>query len=146
VAARLSIRVSTLAATTSLIAAGSIELNVAPVQEGSTSEELAKVVEALGPFDSNYEINLMWTIPASDDVHELFAVAETANDRTAPSGDSGTRLRKANLGTVSVLLWNVFQSESPGIKIGHEVPIPMEFERVKGTGFVEMDERVIPIE
>ncbi|MFB6161792.1 MAG: hypothetical protein ABEJ61_11565 [Haloferacaceae archaeon] len=38
------------------------------------------------------------------------------------------------------------RSESPGIEVGHEPPVRVEFERVKGTGFVEVDERVIPVE
>ncbi|MGM0606689.1 MAG: MTH1187 family thiamine-binding protein [Halobacteriota archaeon] len=54
-------------------------LSVAPVKEGSMSEEVAKAVDALEAFDVAYETNPMGTVIETDDVDELFAAAAAAH-------------------------------------------------------------------
>ncbi|WP_330632340.1 MTH1187 family thiamine-binding protein [Halocatena halophila] len=60
-------------------------LSVAPVQEGSMSEEVAKAVDALDAYDVSYETNPMGTVIEADAVSELFDAVEAAH--TAVSGD-----------------------------------------------------------
>lgn len=60
-------------------------LSVAPVQEGSMSEEVASAVEALEEFDVSYETNPMGTVIETDSVSELFEAVEAAH--TAVDGD-----------------------------------------------------------
>ena len=60
-------------------------LSVAPVIEGSMSEEVAKAVDALEGFDVRYETNPMGTVIEADDVDTLFAAAQTAHE--AVDGD-----------------------------------------------------------
>lgn len=60
-------------------------LSVAPVQEGSMSEEVASAVEALEGFDVSYETNPMGTVIETDSVSELFEAVEAAH--TAVDGD-----------------------------------------------------------
>ncbi|MDG5776027.1 MTH1187 family thiamine-binding protein [Haloarculaceae archaeon H-GB2-1] len=55
-------------------------LSVAPVVEGSMSEEVAKAVAALDGFDVGYETTPMGTIIEADDSAELFAAAQAAHD------------------------------------------------------------------
>ncbi|QCC46731.1 MTH1187 family thiamine-binding protein [Halobellus limi] len=54
-------------------------LSVAPVIEGSMSEEVAKAVDALEGFDVAYETNPMGTVIEADDVGTLFSAAEAAH-------------------------------------------------------------------
>jgi len=60
-------------------------LSVAPVIEGSMSEEVAKAVDALEAFDVRYETNPMGTVIEADDVETLFAAAQAAHE--AVDGD-----------------------------------------------------------
>lgn len=60
-------------------------LSVAPVKEGSMSEEVAKAVDALEEFDVSYETNPMGTVIETERIDELFAAAEAAH--TAIDGD-----------------------------------------------------------
>ena len=60
-------------------------LSVAPVIEGSMSEEVAKAVDALEGFDVRYETNPMGTVIEADDVDTLFAAAQAAHE--AVDGD-----------------------------------------------------------
>jgi len=60
-------------------------LSVAPVIEGSMSEEVAKAVDALAEFDVRYETNPMGTVIEADDVGTLFAAAQAAHE--AVDGD-----------------------------------------------------------
>ncbi|QPV63284.1 MTH1187 family thiamine-binding protein [Halosimplex litoreum] len=60
-------------------------LSVAPVVEGSMSEEVAKAVAALDEFDVGYETTPMGTIIEADDSAELFAAAGAAHE--AVDGD-----------------------------------------------------------
>ncbi|WP_436926988.1 MTH1187 family thiamine-binding protein [Halosimplex amylolyticum] len=55
-------------------------LSVAPVIEGSMSEEVAKAVAALDEFDVGYETTPMGTIIEADDSAELFAAAQAAHE------------------------------------------------------------------
>jgi uncharacterized protein (TIGR00106 family) len=55
-------------------------LSVAPVVEGSMSEEVAKAVAALDEFDVGYETTPMGTIIEADDSAELFAAAHAAHE------------------------------------------------------------------
>ncbi|WP_459192216.1 MTH1187 family thiamine-binding protein [Halosimplex sp. J119] len=55
-------------------------LSVAPVIEGSMSEEVAKAVAALEDFDVGYETTPMGTIIEADDSAELFAAAGAAHE------------------------------------------------------------------
>jgi len=55
-------------------------LSVAPVIEGSMSEEVAKAVAALDEFDVAYETTPMGTIIEADDSAELFAAAAAAHE------------------------------------------------------------------
>ncbi|NEU55944.1 MTH1187 family thiamine-binding protein [Halorussus sp. MSC15.2] len=60
-------------------------LSVAPVVEGSMSEEVAKAVAALDDFDVSYETNPMGTVIEADSTDELFAAAQAAHE--AVDGD-----------------------------------------------------------
>jgi len=60
-------------------------LSVAPVIEGSMSEEVAKAVDALEDFDVQYETNPMGTVIEAGDVGTLFAAAQAAHE--AVDGD-----------------------------------------------------------
>ena len=60
-------------------------LSVAPVQEGSMGEEVAKSVAALDDFDVSYETGPMGTTIEADSVEDLFAAAQAAH--TAVDGD-----------------------------------------------------------
>ena len=55
-------------------------LSVAPVVEGSMSEEVAKAVAALDGFDVGYETTPMGTVIEADDSAELFAAAGAAHE------------------------------------------------------------------
>ena len=55
-------------------------LSVAPVIEGSISEEVAKAVDALEGFDVRYETTPMGTVIEADDVDTLFAAAQAAHE------------------------------------------------------------------
>jgi len=55
-------------------------LSVAPVVEGSMSEEVAKAVAALDEFDVGYETTPMGTVIEADDSPELFAAAGAAHE------------------------------------------------------------------
>jgi uncharacterized protein (TIGR00106 family) len=55
-------------------------LSVAPVVEGSMSEEVAKAVAALDEFDVGYETTPMGTIIEADDTETLFAAARAAHE------------------------------------------------------------------
>jgi len=55
-------------------------LSVAPVVEGSMSEEVAKAVAALEGFDVGYETTPMGTVIEADDSAELFAAAGAAHE------------------------------------------------------------------
>lgn len=55
-------------------------LSVAPVVEGSMSEEVARAVAALDEFDVGYETTPMGTILEADDPAELFAAAQAAHE------------------------------------------------------------------
>jgi len=55
-------------------------LSVAPVIEGSMSEEVAKAVAALDEFEVAYETTPMGTIIEADDSAELFAAAAAAHE------------------------------------------------------------------
>ncbi|SEO27103.1 uncharacterized protein, MTH1187 family [Halogranum amylolyticum] len=54
-------------------------LSVAPVVEGSMSEEVAKAVAALDEFDVAYETNPMGTVVEADDVDTLLAAVGAAH-------------------------------------------------------------------
>jgi uncharacterized protein (TIGR00106 family) len=54
-------------------------LSVAPVVEGSMSDEVAKAVAALDGFDVSYETNPMGTVIEADDVDTLFAAVSAAH-------------------------------------------------------------------
>ncbi|WP_254535480.1 MTH1187 family thiamine-binding protein [Halomarina litorea] len=60
-------------------------LSVAPVVEGSMSEEVAKAVAALDDFDVSYETNPMGTVIEADTIGELLDAVEAAH--TAVDGD-----------------------------------------------------------
>ena len=55
-------------------------LSVAPVVEGSMSEEVTKAVAALDEFDVGYETTPMGTVIEADDSAELFAAAGAAHE------------------------------------------------------------------
>jgi uncharacterized protein (TIGR00106 family) len=55
-------------------------LSVAPVIEGSMSEEVAKAVDALEGFDVRYETNPMGTVIEADDIGTLFSAAQAAHE------------------------------------------------------------------
>lgn len=55
-------------------------LSVAPVIEGSMSEEVAKAVDALDAFDVAYETTPMGTTIEAEDTETLFAAAQAAHD------------------------------------------------------------------
>ncbi|MFB6183852.1 MAG: MTH1187 family thiamine-binding protein [Haloarculaceae archaeon] len=55
-------------------------LSVAPVIEGSMSEQVARAVAALDDFDVAYETTPMGTIVETDDSAELFAAAAAAHE------------------------------------------------------------------
>ncbi|SDY55086.1 MTH1187 family thiamine-binding protein [Halopenitus persicus] len=54
-------------------------LSVAPVIEGSMSEEVAAAVAALDDFPVSYETNPMGTVIEADDVGTLFDAVEAAH-------------------------------------------------------------------
>ena len=54
-------------------------LSVAPVIEGSMSEEVARAVAALDEFDVSYETNPMGTVIEADDVDTLLAAVGAAH-------------------------------------------------------------------
>jgi uncharacterized protein YqgV (UPF0045/DUF77 family) len=54
-------------------------LEVIPQREGSTSEAVARAVEALDEFDVSYETTPTDTIVEADDPSEVFAAAEAAH-------------------------------------------------------------------
>jgi uncharacterized protein (TIGR00106 family) len=54
-------------------------LSVAPVREGSMSEEVAKAVAALDEFDVSYETNPMGTVIEADDADTVFAAVAAAH-------------------------------------------------------------------
>ncbi|MDY6765325.1 MAG: MTH1187 family thiamine-binding protein [Halobacteria archaeon] len=54
-------------------------LSVAPVTEGSMSNEVAKAIEALDEFDISYETNPMGTVIEADSIEEVFDAAEAAH-------------------------------------------------------------------
>ena len=60
-------------------------LSVAPVVEGSMSDEVAKAVAALDDFDVAYETNPMGTVIEAESIDELFAAAQAAHE--AVDGD-----------------------------------------------------------
>ena len=60
-------------------------LSVAPVQEGSMGEEVAKAVAALDEHDVSYETGPMGTTIEADSVEDLFAAVQAAH--TAVDGD-----------------------------------------------------------
>ncbi|SFG49593.1 uncharacterized protein, MTH1187 family [Halopelagius inordinatus] len=55
-------------------------LSVAPVVEGSMSDQVAKAVAALDEFDVSYETNPMGTVIEADDVGTLFDAVEAAHE------------------------------------------------------------------
>ena len=55
-------------------------LSVAPVIEGSMSEEVATAVAALDEFDVSYETNPMGTVIEADDVDTLLAAVGAAHE------------------------------------------------------------------
>lgn len=55
-------------------------LSVAPVIEGSMSEEVAKAVEALAEHDVRYETTAMGTIVEAEDSTDLFEAAQAAHE------------------------------------------------------------------
>ncbi|MFD1569287.1 MTH1187 family thiamine-binding protein [Halorubrum laminariae] len=69
-------------------------LSVAPVIEGSMSEEVAKAVAALDAFDVSYETNPMGTVIESDDADTLFAAAAAAHE--AVDGDRVSTVLKVD--------------------------------------------------
>ena len=69
-------------------------LSVAPVIEGSMSEEVAKAVAALDAFDVSYETNPMGTVIEADDADTLFAAAAAAHD--AVDGDRVSTVLKVD--------------------------------------------------
>ena len=60
-------------------------LSVAPVEEGSMAEEVAKAVEAIDEFAVEYETTAMGTILEAENVGEVFAAARAAHE--AVDGD-----------------------------------------------------------
>ena len=54
-------------------------LSVAPVVEGSMSEQIARAVAALDDYDVSYETNPMGTVIEADDVDELLAAVGAAH-------------------------------------------------------------------
>ncbi|WP_254545256.1 MTH1187 family thiamine-binding protein [Halomarina pelagica] len=54
-------------------------LSVAPVREGSMSEEVAKAVAALDDFDVSYETNPMGTVIEADSIDDLFDAVRAAH-------------------------------------------------------------------
>ena len=54
-------------------------LSVAPVVEGSMSEQVARAVAALDDYDVSYETNPMGTVIEADDVDELLAAVGAAH-------------------------------------------------------------------
>ena len=54
-------------------------LSVAPVVEGSMSEQIAKAVAALDDYDVSYETHPMGTVIETDDVDELLAAVGAAH-------------------------------------------------------------------
>ncbi|GAB3697781.1 thiamine-binding protein [Halorubrum pallidum] len=69
-------------------------LSVAPVIEGSMSEEVAKAVAALDAFDVSYETNPMGTVIEADDADTLFAAAAAAHN--AVDGDRVSTVLKVD--------------------------------------------------
>ena len=55
-------------------------LSVAPVVEGSMSEQVARAVAALDDYDVSYETNPMGTVIEADDVDELLAAVGAAHE------------------------------------------------------------------
>lgn len=60
-------------------------LSVAPVQEGSMGEEVAKAVGALDDSDVSYETNPMGTVIEAESIDELLDAVKAAH--TAVDGD-----------------------------------------------------------
>jgi uncharacterized protein (TIGR00106 family) len=60
-------------------------LSVAPVKEGSMTDEIAKSIEALEEFDVSYETNAMGTVIEAEEIGEVFAAAQAAHE--AVDGD-----------------------------------------------------------
>ena len=56
------------------------ELTVVPIRKGSMSAEIAKAIEALEPFDIDYETTPMGTIIEAESASELFAAARAAHE------------------------------------------------------------------
>ncbi|MFC7154209.1 MTH1187 family thiamine-binding protein [Halomarina halobia] len=54
-------------------------LSVAPVREGSMSEEVAKAVAALDDFDVSYETNPMGTVIEADSIDDLLDAVRAAH-------------------------------------------------------------------
>ena len=54
-------------------------LSVAPVVEGSMSEQVARAVATLDDYDVSYETNPMGTVIEADDVDELLAAVGAAH-------------------------------------------------------------------
>ncbi len=55
------------------------ELSVAPVIEGSMSEQVARAVEALEEFDVEYETHPMGTVIEAKSIDELFDAVKAAH-------------------------------------------------------------------
>jgi uncharacterized protein (TIGR00106 family) len=55
-------------------------LSVAPVVEGSMSEDVAQAVAALDDFDVAYETNPMGTVIEADDIDTLLAAVGAAHE------------------------------------------------------------------
>ncbi len=55
------------------------ELSVAPVIEGSMSEQIAKAVQALEGFDVEYETHPMGTVIEAESLDELFNAVKAAH-------------------------------------------------------------------
>lgn len=55
-------------------------LSVAPVKEGSMSEDVAKAVEALEDFDISYETTPMGTIIEAETASEVFEASKAAHE------------------------------------------------------------------
>jgi len=56
------------------------ELTIVPIRKGSMSAEIAKAIEALEPFDIDYETTPMGTIIEAESASELFAAARAAHE------------------------------------------------------------------
>lgn len=55
-------------------------LSVAPVREGSMSEDVAAAIEALEDFDVTYETNPMGTVIEAEEIDTLWAAVRAAHD------------------------------------------------------------------